>query len=87
MDIKMTTTEIVENVRSSFEMEGMTMTGEDEKRGLAILQGKIDIEQVIEEIKKLEKHFDKSAITEFKNKFMSACDGNSAKRIFDTIVK
>lgn len=51
MDIKMTTTEIVENVRSSFEMEGMTMTGEDEKRGLAILQGKIDIEQVIEEIK------------------------------------
>lgn len=55
----------------------------------SFVPGKIatDTEQVIEEIKKLEKHFDKSAITEFKNKFMSACDGNSAKRIFDTIVK
>ncbi len=48
----MTIAEIVKNVRSSFEMEDMIMTGEDEKRGLDILQGKIDVEQAIEEIKK-----------------------------------
>ena len=48
----MTIAEIVENVRASFEMENMIMTHEDEQRGLDILNGKSDIEQAVEEIKR-----------------------------------
>ena len=45
-----------------------------------------DTDGIIREIRKCEFSFDKNRITEFKNKFMSACDGNSAKRIFDSII-
>lgn len=50
--LRMTVVEIVENVRASFEMENMIMTSEDEQRGLDILNGKLSIEQAVEEIKK-----------------------------------
>ena len=43
--------DVVENVRGSFAMEDMHMSPEDEKRGIALLTGKISIEEAIEEIK------------------------------------
>lgn len=47
----MTTNEMIENVRSSFAMENMSMTPEDEERGKSIIEGTSNIEQVVEEIK------------------------------------
>lgn len=44
-------------------------------------------EEIIYEIKKAAKHFDKQRITEFRQKFMSACDGKSTERIFEEIIK
>ena len=46
-----------------------------------------DTDEIINEIKKAENSFDKEKIRTFRNKFMSACDGNSAKRIFDEMTK
>lgn len=46
-----------------------------------------DTDGIINHIRSIEKSFDKSAVISFRNKFMSACDGNSAKRIFDEIIK
>ena len=46
-----------------------------------------DTDGLIDEIKNIQSGFDKQKIVEFKNKFMSACDGNSAKRIFDEMIK
>lgn len=48
----MTLENAIENVRASFEMEDLIMTNEDKKRGLAILDGSVSIEQVIDDIKK-----------------------------------
>jgi len=46
-----------------------------------------DTDSLIEQIKKLAYGYDKEKIISFKRKYMSACDGSSAKRIFDTVVK
>ncbi len=46
-----------------------------------------DTEGIIREIRNAEKHFDKDRIRKFRNGFMSACDGNSAKRIFDEMTR
>lgn len=48
----MSTSEIIESVRSSFAMEGMKITAEDERIGQMIIENKINIEEVIENIKK-----------------------------------
>lgn len=48
-------TDIIENVRGSFAMEDMHMSPEDEKRGIALLTGKISIDEAIEEIINKEK--------------------------------
>ncbi len=55
----------------------------------SFVPGKIvrDTEGIIKEIRSLEKNFDKQRVINFKNKFMSACDGNSAERIFNEITK
>ncbi len=42
-------------------------------------------EDIISYILDIEKLFDKSRVTAFRNKFMSACDGNSTKRIIDRV--
>ena len=44
-----------------------------------------DTEGIINEVKRLETEFDKQRVINFKNDFMSACDGNSTKRICDYI--
>ena len=44
-----------------------------------------DTEGIINEVKRLENGFDKQRVINFKNDFMSACDGNSTKRICDTV--
>lgn len=44
-------------------------------------------DELIEVIRKSETSFDKARITDFRNRFMSACDGNSAKRIFDEMIR
>lgn len=49
---QMSTSEIIESVRSSFAMEGMKITAEDERIGQMIIENKISIEEVIENIKK-----------------------------------
>ncbi len=41
--------------------------------------------EIIEYIKHLEEHFDKQQIIDFKNKFMSACDGHATERIMDMV--
>lgn len=46
-----------------------------------------DTEGIIKEIRKTEKGFDRERVVRFKNKYMSACDGNSARRIFDEVIK
>lgn len=46
-----------------------------------------DTDGIINEIRKAEKSFDKEVVISFKNEFMSSCDGNSAKRIFDEMIK
>ncbi|MGN0448045.1 MAG: CDP-glycerol glycerophosphotransferase family protein [Acutalibacteraceae bacterium] len=46
-----------------------------------------DTDEIIASVRKSETNFDKAKIERFKNKFMSACDGNSAKRIFDEMIK
>ena len=43
----------------------------------------VDTEGIINEVKRLETDFDKNKVINFKNDFMSACDGNSTKRICD----
>lgn len=40
-------------------------------------------EEIIEYIKNIDERFDKQRIIDFKDKFMSACDGNSTSRIID----
>lgn len=42
-------------------------------------------ESIIESIKNIEKHFDKTRVHEFKEKFMSACDGHATDRILEMI--
>lgn len=46
----------------------------------------MDTTGIIDEISRLEQGFDKEKIKAFKNKFMSACDGKSAKRILDSML-
>lgn len=46
-----------------------------------------DTDGIIREIRKSESAYNTSEITAFRNKFMSACDGNSAKRIFEEMTK
>lgn len=46
-----------------------------------------DTDGIINEIQNISNGYDKQKIIEFKNTFMSACDGNSAKRIFDEMIK
>ena len=46
-----------------------------------------DTDGIIREIHSINNGYDKQKISEFKNKFMAACDGNSAKRIFDEMTK
>ena len=41
--------------------------------------------EIVKYIKEIDKNFDKNKVIEFKNKFMSACDGNSTKRILDLV--
>lgn len=41
--------------------------------------------EIVKYIKEVDKNFDKNKVIEFKNKFMSACDGNSTKRILDLV--
>lgn len=45
-----------------------------------------DTDGIINVIRKNEIKFDKTQIINFKNKFMSACDGNSANRIFNEMI-
>ncbi|MCQ2567163.1 MAG: CDP-glycerol glycerophosphotransferase family protein [Mogibacterium sp.] len=42
-------------------------------------------EEVVEYIENIDKYFDKEFVKAFKNKFMSACDGQSTQRILDWI--
>ena len=42
-------------------------------------------EEIIAHIKSLEQHFDKQEVIDFREKFMSACDGNSTKRTIELI--
>lgn len=44
-----------------------------------------DTEGIINEVKRLETGFYKQKVINFKNDFMSACDGNSTKRICDAV--
>lgn len=46
-----------------------------------------DTYEIIKEIRKSEKSFDIEKIRAFRKKFMSACDGNATKRIFDEMTK
>lgn len=46
-----------------------------------------DTTGVIDEIARIRQGYDQKRIYEFRDKFMSACDGNSAKRILDEIIK
>jgi len=46
-----------------------------------------DTDGIIKEIRSIEKSFDRQRVTEFKNRFMSACDGKSTERIFNEIIK
>ena len=52
MGVIMTVAEMVDNVIASFEMEGFSMTEEDRQRGIEILEGKVDVEQIIDNLKK-----------------------------------
>ena len=51
-DVIMTSIEMIANVRASFAIEGMKMTKQDEERGKAIIETKLQIDQAIEEIKR-----------------------------------
>ncbi len=42
-------------------------------------------EELIDYIANIDERFDKNEVTEFKNKFMSCCDGHSTERILDLI--
>ena len=44
-------------------------------------------DEIIKAVRTVENSFDKHKVKEFKNKFMSACDGKSAERIFSEITK
>ena len=52
MGVIMTVAEMVDNVIASFEMEGFSMTEEDRQRGIEILEGNVDVEQIIDNLKK-----------------------------------
>ncbi len=55
----------------------------------SFVPGKIvtDTDGLIDTISRIRHGYDKKKIAEFKDKFMSACDGKSAKRIFDEMIK
>ena len=44
-------------------------------------------EEIIAYIKSIEKNFDKQKIIDFKQKFMSACDGKSTERLIDFVIR
>ena len=44
-------------------------------------------EEIIEFIKNIDERFDKQRVIDFKEKFMSACDGNSTRRIIELALK
>lgn len=46
----------------------------------------VDTEEIISEIKRLETDFDVEKVRKFKDDFMSACDGNSTRRIAETVL-
>lgn len=46
-----------------------------------------DTRAIIAEIKRLETDFDIEKVRKFKDDFMSACDGNSTRRIIETVMK
>ena len=54
----------------------------------SFVPGKIakNTDELIECIRNAEKDFDKAAVENFKNKFMSACDGRSTERIFQQLI-
>lgn len=39
--------------------------------------------EIIEYIKHIDERFDRQAVKEFRDKFMSSCDGNATNRIID----
>ncbi len=41
-------------------------------------------EEIIEYVKNIEVNFNKQVVIDFRNKFMSSCDGNATQRIIDT---
>ena len=47
----MTTSEMIENVRASFLMEGLVMSPEDEVRGRQIYDGDLDVADAVRDIK------------------------------------
>ena len=54
----------------------------------SFVPGKIakNTDELIECIRNADKDFDKAAVENFKNKFMSACDGRSTERIFQQLI-
>lgn len=44
-------------------------------------------EEMVDYIRNIETRFDKQQVIDFKNKFMSACDGNATKRIIEMMLK
>ncbi|MBQ6707634.1 MAG: CDP-glycerol glycerophosphotransferase family protein, partial [Clostridia bacterium] len=45
----------------------------------------VDTNEIITEIKRLENEFNPAVVAEFKDRYMSACDGHSTDRIVDFI--
>lgn len=41
--------------------------------------------EIIEYVSDIDRRFDKKLVTDFRNKFMSSCDGNATKRIIQTV--
>lgn len=46
-----------------------------------------DTDQIVDYIKNIDVKFDKNKVIEFRNKYMSACDGHATKRIMDLVFK
>ncbi len=46
----------------------------------------VDTDEIVNEVKRLETDFDKERVAKFRDDFMSACDGNSTKRIIEAVL-
>ena len=44
-------------------------------------------EEMIDYIKNIDKNFDKQKVVDFKDKFMSACDGHATEKIMKLVFK